>query len=358
VRSELVHEHAQRALRAQVGSQALVQRISDTEYVVAQPEAPHSAAQLACLNCLRAILLHFLGEAPMGELTLHEVTRIDADGIYGRPVALAEAESADQSEKTRVAEAAPVAERPSLDTWTPFATTTGLKVALAASLEPVEMLKNGSRMGYRIATRVHRQPSFAALTRREFERLAPADLNRIDLGSIARGLDRLRAIAGPTRPPALILPVSYLTARGRNGRAALINLLRQARSFVEIGLICEITGVESAPTAALAETVAALRPFVLHVIGRISDIERDDGRHLVGVGLDGISGRCPTFVDDTDFTRCAETFVKANGRVGKALFLHQVQDMYRARMAGALGVTHVTLAPQRLKVAILDDEPR
>lgn len=360
-RSELVHEHTERALRAQVGSQALVQRISDTEYVVAQPDAPRSVAQLACLNSLRAILIHFLGEAPLGELKLHQVSRIDHGGVYGRPIALAEAEQTEQSERRRLPATTPAdaeRQRKSLDTWTPFSTTSGLRVALAASLEPVVVLKNGSRLGYRIATRVHHQPSFAALTRREFERLAPADIQRIDLGSIARGLDRMRSLAGSVRPPALILPVSFLTAHSRSGRAGLISLLHRARALVEIGLICEITGVESAPTGALAETIAALRPFVLHAIGRLSDIERDDARHLVGIGLDGVSARCPLFADDTDFSRCAEAFVKANSRVGKALFLHQVQDMFRSRMAGALGVTHVTLAPQRLKVAILDDEPR
>jgi hypothetical protein len=30
--------------------------------------------------------------------------------------------------------------------------------------------------------------------------------------------------------------------------------------------------------------------------------------------------------------------------------------MYQARMAGALGVTHVTLAPQRLRAHLVDDD--
>jgi hypothetical protein len=356
-RSGRVHEHAERVLRAQLGPQALVQRISDTEYFVAQPEAPRSAAQLTCLNCLRAILVRFLGEAPMSELKLHEVARITEEGIYGRPVSLADAERAEHSERARPAVTAEQPVRASVDIWTPFLTSTGLQVALAASLEPVVVLKTNSRIGYRIAARVHRRPNFASLSRREFERLAPADLERIEFGSIARGLDRLRAIAAKSRPPALILPVSSITLQNRARRATLVGLLRQARAFTDIGLICEITGVESAPPAALAESIAGLRPFAQHVLGRLSDIQRDDGRHLAGVGLDGISGRCPWFADDSDFTRCAETFVRANARIGKALFLYQVQDLYRGRMAGAVGVTHVTLAPQRLKVAFLDDEP-
>jgi hypothetical protein len=288
---------------------------------------------------------------------LHEVTRIDESGVYGRPVDLAQAETEERSERTRTIAAPGRAGRPSLDTWTPFVTATGLRVALAAGLEPVVLLKTSSRIGYRIAVRVHHQASFAALTRREFERLSTTDLERIDFGSIARGLDRLRSVGAPRKPPALILPVSYATVQNRNGRATLISLLRRARSVVEVGLICEITGVEGAPPAALAEAIASLRPFAQHVIGRLSDIQRDDARHLVGSGLDGVSGRSPIFADDADFTHCAGGFAKANSRVGKALFLYQVQDMYRGRMAGALGVSHVTLAPQRVRAQLVDDEP-
>ncbi|HWF75569.1 MAG TPA: hypothetical protein VN694_00205 [Caulobacteraceae bacterium] len=357
LRSELVHEHAQRSLGAQLGAQALVQQISDTDYVVAQPEAPRAAAQLMCLNCLRGILMHFLGEAPLAELTLHEVTRIDADGIYGRPVDFAQAETQELLERGTAAPP-PERARRAMDTWTPFVTSTGVRVALAATLEPVVLLKTSNRIGYRIAVRVHHQTTFAALTRREHERLSTGDLERIDFGSIARGLDRLRSLRAASKPPALILPVSYVTVQSRSGRATLISLLRRARAFVDVGLICEIAGVESAPPATLAEAIASLRPFAQHVIGRLSDIQRDDGRHLVGAGLDGISGRSPMFADDADFSHCASGFAKANGRVGKALFLYQVQDMFRGRMAGALGVTHVTLAPQRLRARLADDEPR
>lgn len=358
LRQELVHEHVRRALAGQLGPQALVQQVNETDYVVAQPEATRGAAQLMCLNCLRAILMHFLGDAPFCEMRLHEVTRIDESGIYGRAVGLAEAESHERSERAAAAAAPEPSRRSSLDAWTPFVTSSGVRVALAAALEPVVLLKTSGRIGYRIAPRVHHQTSFAGLTRRELQRLSSTDLERIDFGSIARGLDRLRSVDGQRKPSALIVPVTYVTVQNRNARATLISLLRRARSFVEVGLICEITGVESAPPAGLAEAIASLRPFAQHVIGRLSDIRRDDARHLAGAGLDGISGRSPVFADDADFSHCASGFAKANGRVGKALFLYQVQDMYRGRMAGALGVTHVTIAPQRLKLHQLDDELR
>ena len=355
VRSELVHEHAERAMRSQLGPQALVQRLSDVEYIVAHSEAPRSTLQLLCLNCLRDILTHFLGEAPAGELKLHEVTEITDDGVFGRSVDMRDVEQAERAKRA----AAPPPEAParkSLDVWTPFMTSTGLNIALSASLEPVLALKTSGRIGYRIAARVHHKARLAALSRRELERLSPADIERSDFGAIARGLDRVIGAGAQSKPAALIVPVSHTTLHSRSGRATLIALLRKARTFVEVGLIAEITGIEGAPASQVLEGIAALRPLTLHVIGRIANIQRDDARHMIGVGLDGISARCPRLKQDSDFLDCVRNFAKANGRVGRGLFLYQAPDLARGRMAAEQGVTHITLAPQRLKVTFLDDE--
>src|ERR1700726_2337635 len=51
-RQDLVHDHAQGVLRRQLGPSSVVQRISDTEYIVAQPEASRVSGQLQCLNGL------------------------------------------------------------------------------------------------------------------------------------------------------------------------------------------------------------------------------------------------------------------------------------------------------------------
>jgi len=355
-RRELVYEHAQKVLSKGMGPHALVQRISEAEYLVAEPSLPRAAGQLRCLSCLREILHHFLGEALVGDLQVHEVTRITEDGVFGQRLDVGAVEKAEAAERASRTEAA--AQPATLDRWTPFTTTEGERIGVSCSLEPVLNLRNSDRIGYRIASRVQHQPGFGALTRREFQRLSSADLERIDFATLARGLDRIRSTAAANKPLTLIAPVSYATLQSRRGRATIIALLRQARDFVRHGVICELTGIEGAPAAQLQSTIAALAPFCLHVVGRLSDLAVDDGRHLVDVGLQGVTARCPPLTGAAQFAGWVKQFAKVGARVSRTLMLYQVADMPLATIAGELGVTHVTLMPQRLKVHFIDDEPR
>lgn len=355
LRRDLVYEHAERVLRRELGSQALVQRISETEYIVAQSDLPRAAGHARCLNCLREILNHFLGEALTPDLRVHEVTRITEQGVFGQRLDVSQVEAAEALERSKAGqeEAEPV----SFDRWTPFTTSTGQRVGVSCSLEPVLHLRNSGQIGYRVAPRVQHQPGFGALTHREFQRLAPSDIEKIDFATIARALDRVRITAAENKPPTLIIPVSYTTLQSRRGRATIIALLRQARTFVVHGLICEITGMEGAPAGSLQEAVRAILPLCLHVVGRLAEPRIEDARHLVGIGLGGLSARAPRATDDAQLVNWVRTFVRSAGRVSKTLMLYQVNDLREARLVAELGVTHVTFAPQRLKVHFIDEEP-
>jgi hypothetical protein len=288
-----------------------------------------------------------------GDIRAHQVTRSTEDGVFGQPLDPDALEDAGAHEGAAPPETPPAA---SLDRWSPFATSIGRRVAVSCSLEPVVHLKTSRRIGYRIAARVQRHPDFAALTAAEFQRLAPIDLERIDFATIARGLDRLRPIAAQRKPPTLILPVANLSLQTRRGRATLVDLLRQARAFAEHGVICEVTGAEGAPSAAMQEAVTSLRPLCLRVIARLRVAPGADARHLKGVGLDGLSARCRAQTP-AELMDALRSFVQANGYVAGTFMLYQLPSLELARAAAELGITHATLAPHRLKVVRLDDEP-
>jgi hypothetical protein len=340
-RQALVHDHAEKVLRRELGPSAAIQPINDTEYLVVQPDDSRLVGQARCLNGLRQILHHFLGAAAVADIKVHSVTRITNDGVFGQrlDVAAVEAEQA--------AASASVHEDSShsfgLDRWTPFVTSAGRRVGVACSLEPVIQLKSYGRIGYRVARRVVRLPGGASLSRREFENLSQRDLEKIDFATMARGIEQVRSSGLNSRPSVLILPVSHATVQNRRGRATVAALLRQARNDVHHGLICELLGFDGASIAALLDTIAALRPFCLHVIGHLDAYPAQDIRGLDATRLNGLSVQCPPVAGDAEFIGWTRSFVVQGRRVSKVLFIDQVPSLGHARLAASLGVSHVTL---------------
>ena len=341
-RQELVHDHAQKVLRRELGPNAAVQRINDTEYLVVQPDDSRLAGQTRCLNGLREILHHFLGAAAVADIKVHSVTRITNDRVFGQrlDVAVVEAEQAAASVSGH--EDSPRSSE--LDRWTPFVTSNGRRVGVSCSLEPVIQLKSYGRIGYRVARRVVRLPDGASLSRRDFESLSQRDLEKIDFATMARGIERVRSAGPNNKPPVLILPVSHATVQSRRGRATVAALLRQGRNDVHHGLICELFGFDGASIAALLDTIAALRPFCLHVIGHLDAYPAQDIRGLDAARLNGVSVQCPPVVGDAEFIGWIRDFVVLGRRVAKVLFIVQVPSLGHARLAASLGVSHATLA--------------
>src|SRR5471032_212517 len=81
VRRDRVYDHAQQTLRRQLGPHGFFLRISETDFLVAQPNVGRIAGQAYCLNCLREVLTYFLGEALTGDVMVHEVTSIEGGHI-------------------------------------------------------------------------------------------------------------------------------------------------------------------------------------------------------------------------------------------------------------------------------------
>ena len=341
-RQVLIHDHAEKVLRRELGPNATVQRLNDTEYLVVQPDATRLAGQARCLSGLRQILLHFLGAAAVADIRVHSVIRITPDGVFGQrlDVDAVEAEQAAANAKCKE-------ERPSsseLDRWTPFVTSIGLQVGVTCSLEPVIQLKSHHRIGYRIARRVVRLPEGASLSSRELESLSQRDLEKVDLATMARGIELVRAAGPASKPSVLVLPVSHAAMQGLRGRATIAALLRQGRNDVRHGLICELFGFNGASIAALIDTIAALRPFCLQVIGHLDAYPAQDVRGLDDTRLNGLSIQCPPDMGDAEFAGWARSYVNLGRRVSKVLFIDQVPSLGHARLAASLGISHATLS--------------
>lgn len=341
-RQALVHDHAEKVLRRELGPNATVQRLNDTEYLIVQPDGARLAGQARCLNGLRQILHHFLGVAAVADIRVHSVTRITHDGVFGERLDVGAVEAEQAAASARGHEDSPRSS--GLDRWTPFVTSTGRRVGVDCSLEPVIQLKSYRHIGYRVARRVVLLPDGTPLSRREFENLSQRDLEKIDLATMARGIEQVRSASPNSKPSVLVLPVSHATVQNRRGRAMVAALLRQGRNDVQHGLICELFGFNGASIAALLDTIATLQPFCLHVIGHLDAYPAQDIRGLDATRLNGVSVQCPPLIGDAEFIGWTRSFAVLGRRVSKVLFIDQVPSLGHAQLAGSLGFSHATLA--------------
>jgi hypothetical protein len=356
LRQDQVCGFAERILQRGVGPRGLFLRVSSTDYLLVQPDLGRLAGQAACVRYLREILLHFLGDAHLADAGVLQVTRIASGAIDARQVDpdaldLAEAasvEAQDATAPTAAGEAAspevPPAPRASVDRWSPFVSIDGRQLRVSATLEPVYELKGFSRIGFRMIRRVIVTRTGEQLAPVAVQELSAADRLRIDLATIARGIDRVSADPGGARQLSLIVPLSYTSLSSHRGRAELVQPLREAGSHVSCGVICEICDIEGVPAGGLLSAVGLIKPFTLLVVGRlVNDPPPSPGR-LAGAGLRGLSVDCPSGLSDAEFVAWAARTVRRAKRVARSVMVYGVESARRAGELSLLGATHVSLA--------------
>ena len=351
-RREVVYENMQATLRRHLQPHDLSMRISETEFLVAQPGASRLAGQACCLNVLREVLTYFLGSVTTSEIVVCEVSSIDGEHIGARkldPFAL----------EAQVATLPPEPAEPpprappfvSQDRWSPFVSHDGRRLRVSCQLEPVFQLKTYARIGYRMTRRALQLPAETPLSAAEEAKLAGADIERLDFATLARGLNRLQQQAEGERQPSLILPVSYATLSSHRGRAQLAEFLRAARSNVQQGLICEICDIEGIPPSALLAATSLIKPFCLFVLGRLQAPPPGPLTALRDVGLHGLCVPCPSgLTDEEAFCAFVETVMKAARPAGvRAVMMTGIASARLTAIAGLCGATHAsfTPAPQR-----------
>ncbi len=343
----LVYEHLERDLERAMGTLGFHQRISDTDYLVAQADKSQLAGQIACLHCLRHTLHHFLGEALIKDMRLHTVSRVGAEGVFGAKldvtaVEQALARPAPEQDDTEEGED----DHEGVTTsWSPFIASNGARVRVSCALEPVFQLKTSSRIGHRLVRRVVATQGRTTLSAEEVRRLSSFDIERIDFATIERGLDRLKA-DGAARGLSLILPVSFVTLSSARARSTLIDLFKTAKNTVQLGLICEVCDIEGVPPSALLSAISFIRPYSLYVFGHLQETPASVMPWLKGSGLQGLSMECPeTVTDDADFFGWAKSTRAAASAAGKAALAYRLPSLRHAAMASFMGATHGSLRP-------------
>jgi hypothetical protein len=341
IRREAIYDHAERTLAKHIGEAGGLQRISDTDYLVAQPDLGRFAAQARCLRGLREVLTYFLGQAQPLDLDVREVSAIQDGVVCAAPIDATAVLAASEREAADIAHADSAK---SGDQWSPFVASNGRAVRVSCVLEPVFELKGYSRIGNRLARRVLELATDEPLSAAERARLTRADTERIDFATIARGLDRLRAEASGALQPSLIIPVSYISLSTLRSRAVLIGLFQKAQQQVQRGLICEVCDIDGVPQAALLAAISFMKPYCLFVIGRTADVLDPAARNLRGAGLQGISFEAREGPGgDAEFFGWARNAVPAAKGVAKSVMVYGLANPRRAAMAASLGATHASI---------------
>jgi len=346
-RREQVYEHVERVLERNLGLTAYVVRVSDTDFLVAQPSMGPYAAQTACLRTLTELMRHFLGKYAPHELQVHRVTALDGDCITGQPidpVAAAEAARTEAAELQASAAKASTSSLLSPERWSPFVAGNGRRVRVSCRPEPVFELKTNTRIGYRLHRRVIDVATNEPLTPAEVLALSRADLLRVDMATISRGLMRLSASTSREQELSLIIPVTHVSLSYQQGRSLMAAAFAEARQSVTRGVICEIADIEDIPLVALTSAIATIRPWSLLIMGGLYENPPRVTAALKDAGFQALSIEAANdAAGDAEFAGWLRDSLKATGRVTRATLVHGCSTMRRVGMAGLMGATHATL---------------
>lgn len=343
-RREQIYHHVERTLTRHLEGGGFFQRVSPTDYLVVQPDLGKFSGQVSCLLYLKDLLTHFLGGAAPEAVDVLEVTSLSGGRIFAAEIDRVHAAAAARTEP-------PVAPADGGDLpapWNPFIAADGQTLRVSCHLEPVFELKTFAQIGFRIARRVLRMPGEIELTPLELRNLTTADIEKVDLATIARGVSRLRSEQGNAKQPTLFLPVSYTTLSSQRGRGPLIARFKQATQGVEKGLICEINDIEGVPGSALAAVTVLIKPFCVIVVGKLREPPERAPEDLRGVRLQGVAfeaGQHP--LERAEFSIWAERAVAHARRVTRSVIIHGLCGPEYLGLAGLAGATHASLAARR-----------
>jgi hypothetical protein len=252
------------------------------------------------------------------------------------PAVVEQAQEADPPEAASEGPEAP-------DPCAPFLTADGRQLRVTATLDPVFEAKGFTRIGFRLIQRVMsvRYNGEDALTAQQVSQLSTAELLRVDLATIARGVDRLQAEAA--QQLSLIVPISYTSLASMKGRGEVVARLKDTGGLVKLGVICEILDVDGVPPSILLAAVSLVKPFALLVVGRLADTDPKAILRLEGTGLQALSFECPPDLGEPEFQAWAAGAVTAAKRVAKAVLVYGAGTPARAGILAALGASHVSV---------------
>jgi hypothetical protein len=339
LRRDQVLEHADRAIARRLQSNGYHVRVSETDFLICQPDVGRFSGQAACLQILREILTHFIGDGAQADYGVLQVTKVSASEIQGSRVRVSEVEEGERRER----EEAPPPAR-AIERWTPFVAGDGRELSVTCELAPVYELRSFGRIGYRMVREVRVVGSGERLNAAMVRALSPGDILRIDLATVAHGINRLMEAQGDSRQPSLIVPVSFSSLSSQRGRMEIARLLMDVRAHVERGVICQIGDIDGVPEASLLQVVALIRPYCLLVIAHLDGVTGATGfSRLKRSGLQGLSVDCPSAPNETVLLRWMTATIQGARQVVRSTLLYGVTSPRHAAFAAQLGATHVSL---------------
>lgn len=349
-RRDQVYDHVERTLEKHLGLRGYFARVSETDYLICQPDLGRFSAQAACLRYLREIFQYFLGDGRPADNCVHQVTKISREAVTATQVDarhVEREEEVEQAERRQAAQdAAELASKAAtLDQWSPFVASDGRELRVTCTLEPVLELKTFGRIGFRMARRVLVTSTGEALPAHAVSNLSSADILKIDLATIARGLDRVKADEAGGPQLSLIVPVSHVSLSSQRARTQIVVALKTAGSMVKRGVICEICDIEGVPQGALLSAASLIRPFSLFVVGRLNVAPPTPSTlaQLKGAGLQALSVECPRRQSEAEFMEWAKATIDAAKQVSKSVLVYQASSSRDAGLAGLLGATHASV---------------
>lgn len=342
LRRDQIHEHVDRTLARRLQSGGYHIRVSETDFLICQPELGRFSGQAACLQLLREILTYFIGDGAQADHSVLQVTEVGATAIQGVRVRASEVE---EGERTERESGAPTPR--AMDRWTPFVAADGRELSVTCDLAPVFELRSFGRIGYRMARRVRVVGSGEVLTAGMVRALPPGDILRIDLATVAHGVNRLLAVDSDERQPSLIVPVSFTSLSSQRGRAEIARLLTDVRALVERGVICQISDIDGVPQGSLIQVVALIRPYCLLVVAHLEcgvPSAATLGR-LKRSGVQGLAVDCPHALTEAALLRWMAITIRAVRQVVRSALLYGVASPRHAAFAAQLGATHASIGP-------------
>lgn len=351
VRKDQVYSFVERVMERGLGDQGLSLRVSETDFFVVQPDLGRFAGQMACLRYLREILHHFLGSDELAAGGVMQVTKISDGRLEGKPVDPTKAQAAITAgedtppagpQTAKGARAEPDA-KGGANGGTAFISNDGRQLRVSAKLEPVYELKNFSRIGFRMIRRVIVIRTGEELTPKEIATLSAADLLRVDMATIMRGIDRLKS-EGAGEQLSLIVPLSFSSLSSQRGRTELINPLKEAGGLVKLGVICEICDIDGVPPGALLAATSLVRPFSVLVVGRLNHPSPNVVTRLRDAGLQALSFECPPNLGEAEFIGWATGAIRAAKAGARSVLVYKVASPARAGALSSMGATHMSLS--------------
>jgi hypothetical protein len=226
---------------------------------------------------------------------------------------------------------------------TPFVSNDGRRLQVSATLEPVFELKTFTRIGFRMNRRVTVVSSGEDLSPVQIAALSSGDALRVDLATIARGIDRLGVQTAAERQLSLIVPFSFASISSRRGRSELVAPLKRAAALVKLGIISEVLDIEGVPPSVLRAATSLVRPFSRRVVGRVRTPASAALGRFAGAGLQALCFESPPGLGDPEFLAWATAAVAATRRVATSVLVFSASSTNRASILASLGASHVSL---------------